>query len=341
MATYKVPQDVEAEDKLLGPFSFRQCMYLLIVLASCAIAWVLLQLFLPLVILPLPFILFFGALALPLRKDQPMETYLAAIISFYLKPRQRLWQPDGIQSFIEITVPKIVEDHSAKDITQFEADRRLSYLADIVDSQGWAVRSNTENSRYQSSMNQDYYNEAQRVEDVFDTSTRESHNLDQRISTTQQRSRNDTIARMKQPIQPQPQQQTPPQQFQRPPQQQPQQPVQRQQNPQVLPTPQPRAQAQATQPQIQPQPQPTTQPTPQLTINPYPSMQQSVLQPMGQRSNPQPNPAQSTSDNTPSPDIINLANNSDLSIETIAHEAKRIESKEAKRADSEVSISLH
>ena len=30
MAQYKVPQDVEADDKLLGPFSFRQFVYLLI-----------------------------------------------------------------------------------------------------------------------------------------------------------------------------------------------------------------------------------------------------------------------------------------------------------------------
>ena len=31
MAVYKVPQDVEADDKLIGPFSFRQFIYLLIV----------------------------------------------------------------------------------------------------------------------------------------------------------------------------------------------------------------------------------------------------------------------------------------------------------------------
>ena len=30
MAQYKVPQDVEADDKLIGPFSFRQFVYLLI-----------------------------------------------------------------------------------------------------------------------------------------------------------------------------------------------------------------------------------------------------------------------------------------------------------------------
>ena len=100
MAVYKVAQDVEAEDKLLGPFSFRQFIYLIIVVIAIALAWGLSRLFIPLAIIPLPIILFFGALALPLRKDQPMEIYLAAILSFYLKPRKRLWIPDGIEQLV-------------------------------------------------------------------------------------------------------------------------------------------------------------------------------------------------------------------------------------------------
>ena len=66
MAVYKVPQDVEADDKLIGPFSFRQFIYLIIVALSIAAAWGLGQLFIPLAIIPLPLIIFFGALALPL-----------------------------------------------------------------------------------------------------------------------------------------------------------------------------------------------------------------------------------------------------------------------------------
>ena len=72
MAVYKVPQDVEAEDKLIGPFSFRQFIYLIIALIAIALGWGLSQLFIPLAIIPLPIVVFFGALALPLRKDQPM-----------------------------------------------------------------------------------------------------------------------------------------------------------------------------------------------------------------------------------------------------------------------------
>ena len=38
MAQYKVPQDVEADDKLIGPFSFRQFVYLLIAGGGIALA---------------------------------------------------------------------------------------------------------------------------------------------------------------------------------------------------------------------------------------------------------------------------------------------------------------
>jgi hypothetical protein len=162
MAVYKVPQDVEAEDKLLGPFSFRQFIYLMIAAVSIALAWGLGTLFIPLAIIPLPAIIFFGALALPLKKDQPMEVYLAAVLSFYLKPRKRLWQPDGITSLVEVTAPKEVEIQRTKDITGSEADKRFSYLAELVDSQGWAVRGTT-NPEPNSSMVGDIYYEASRL----------------------------------------------------------------------------------------------------------------------------------------------------------------------------------
>ena len=88
MSVYKVPQDVEAEDKLLGPFSFRQFVFLIIAVIGIAIAYGLSTILLPLAIIPVPIILFFGALALPLKKDQPMEVYLAAVISFYAKTKK-------------------------------------------------------------------------------------------------------------------------------------------------------------------------------------------------------------------------------------------------------------
>ncbi|MBQ5812301.1 PrgI family protein [Candidatus Saccharibacteria bacterium] len=140
MAQYKVPQDVEADDKLLGPFSFRQFVYLLIAGFLIAIAVGLFQIFPLLAFIPLPPILLFAALALPLKKDQPMETYLAAVASYYLKPRNRIWTPGQRESTIKITAPKIVEESRKRDITGEEATHRLSFLADIVDTEGYAIK---------------------------------------------------------------------------------------------------------------------------------------------------------------------------------------------------------
>ncbi len=320
MAVYKVPQDVEADDKLLGPFSFRQFVYLIIVAISIGVAWGLSQLFILLAILPLPLILFFGALALPLKKDQPMEIYRAALVSFYLTPRKRLWDPDGQQALVQITVPKVVEAHRTKDLSQDEAERRLSYLADIVDSQGWAVRGVAAPN---SSMNTDVFYEAQQAEDILDNSTRTAHQIENQLDQSSNRHREELIARMRQP------------------QVQPASPI-------APPIQDPYA---SLSPQPQSQPQPNA-PDPQVTFNPYPSMQQSVIQPLSARQapstqaaplqpqSPPPNTPQTTSPAMPSPDIINLANNPDLSIETISREANRIKQKEGLPSD-EVVISLH
>ena len=142
MATYKVPQDVEAEDSLLGPFTFRQFVYLLIAAIAGALAAALFQIFPLLAILPLPVVIFFLILALPLKKDQPMETYLAAIVSFYMKPNKRFWRPGQGETTIQITAPKIVEKSRTRDISEEEASHRLSFLSNLVDSEGYAIRGN-------------------------------------------------------------------------------------------------------------------------------------------------------------------------------------------------------
>ncbi len=184
MSVYKVPQDVEADDKLLGPFNFRQFIYLIIVAGCVALDIFLWGIFPGLIIIPLPFIIFFGALALPLRKDQPMETYLAAIVSFYVKPNKRYWQPDGIEHLIQISAPIKKEENLTKDISQNEASRRLSYLADIVDTEGWAIKHSI--APVNTTVREEYSNEARSAEDMFDDS-RVSSNVDNLLSQHDQR----------------------------------------------------------------------------------------------------------------------------------------------------------
>lgn len=164
MAQYKVPQDVEADDKLIGPFSFRQFVYLLVAAGLIALAVGLFQIFPLLAIIPVPFILLLGALALPLKKDQPMETYLAALVSYFLKPRTRIWVPGQSNSIITVTAPKRVEEARTRDITGEEATNRLSFLAGIVDTKGYAIKGFNS-----STLNDDILAETYATNDMFET----------------------------------------------------------------------------------------------------------------------------------------------------------------------------
>ncbi|HTE57653.1 MAG TPA: PrgI family protein [Verrucomicrobiae bacterium] len=140
MATYKVIQDIEAEDKLLGPFSLRQFIYLLIVAVTMFLGYKLSSASVLLIIPLLPIIIFFALLAAPFGRDQSSEVWLLAKIRFFIKPRKRIWNQDGIQQLVTITAPKKIEAPRTKNLTQTEVKSRLQALASTIDTRGWAVK---------------------------------------------------------------------------------------------------------------------------------------------------------------------------------------------------------
>jgi hypothetical protein len=146
MAVYKVIQDVEAEDKLVGPFSLKAFVYLGVALVLSYIDLRLVMSGIPIVVkLPLFIVLFlpailFGTLASPLGRDQPTEFWLLAHIRYLLKPRTRIWSQTGLSHLVTITAPKKLDTNLLKTFTQDEAQSRLKALANTLDSRGWAVK---------------------------------------------------------------------------------------------------------------------------------------------------------------------------------------------------------
>lgn len=186
----------------------------------------------------------------------------------------------------------------------------------------------------------DAYYEAQQTEDVLDSQGGVSQSFESMITQADEKRHQDMMSRM-----------------------------QHANDAPVAQQPFPAAQPPAQPPQIQrfpvadpytvlPQPPaPSEDAAPEY--NPYPNaIHQSVIQPLEQESQlaadlvaptpaapaPEPEieekPAPTTSEKPISPDIINLANNTDLSIETIQREANRIQHK-AEEDEGEVFISLH
>ncbi len=292
MAQYKVPQDVEAEDKLIGWLSFRQLIYAGIAAGSAAITFFGFSVFPPLIIVTLPITVIFGILTLPLRKDQPLETYLLAVIRFYLKPKFRKWDPDGVNNYVDIVTP-VQEQHSlAKEYGPEGAQERLDYLAKIMDSRGWAYKQ-ADGAPATTNLTADAAAEATTAVDVLDDRTSVSQSFKNLIQN-QDRERQNVMSRIKQ---------------------------------QVSTAAPVRPSNISTEPGTVPGDQGVAHPT----FNPYPaSMHQKVILPGGVKPVKSVSKASSTTMPPPvSPAIIRLATNSDnLTVSAIANEAKRLEGKE-------------
>lgn len=140
MATYKVPQDVEAEDKLIAFLSLKQFIFVLIMFASFWMCWVLGRVNILLGLLPLPIAAVTGVLGLYQRKDQPVEVYLASWLRFKFKPRTRKWDQEGLEERVIINAPKVVEHHYTKGFSQEQVSSHLSQLSSMLDSRGWASK---------------------------------------------------------------------------------------------------------------------------------------------------------------------------------------------------------
>ncbi len=141
MAQYKVLQDIEAEDKFVGPLTLKQFVFLGMTALCIYIsffAWSKGVWFVGLILLP--FILVGGFLGFPWGRDQPTEIWLLAKLRFLLKPRRRIWDQTGMSELVKITVPKRVIQNFSDNLTQSEVRSRLQALAETIDSRGWAVK---------------------------------------------------------------------------------------------------------------------------------------------------------------------------------------------------------
>lgn len=331
MAVHTVPQDVETDDKILGPFNIRQFIYLIIVAALIGVGYLLAQIFIGLIVIVIPPAIFLLVLALPIKKDQPMETYLAAKISFLFKNNKRIWMPGQSETTIEIAAPKKVEEDRTKGFSQAEAMRRLSFLADIVDTEGYAIKGNNPNLPF----NDEIYAEADSIVDIYDAD--KSTNLNNTLDSNNASRHQALVEQMRNAID--------------------NSHNLKAQNASIshsTPTqpsvasfgPTTAEPAQKKEPVL---PSTTFSKVPQLPSAPdYYETTQEKFNPVNVPAAPAPaQPSAPEEQQSPapaptnSPDMVNLANNENLSVETIAKEANRISQKQNNSSDGEVYISLH
>jgi hypothetical protein len=319
MAQYTVIQDIEAEDKFLGPLTLRQFIFAAITVILLYLSFLLITKNLwPATIVLLPPAFVSGFLAFPWGRDQPTEIWLLARIRFLLKPHRRIWDQSGLKELVTITAPKKVEETLTNGLDQTQVQSRLQALAHTLDTRGWVVKGAGTNmtqafgagstdrlvtpvSLPTATLSVDT------ADDVLDMQSPVAKHMDELVRANDQAHRQAVLEQMEQ----------------------------------IRVNP---AQAPAVAPAANPAQQPITAAEPPLPPLPHMANHAAaygnthILQPAGSQAatTPAPKPASTPMPQAPKPAILGLASNDDLSVATIARQANKAELS----GDNEVVISL-
>lgn len=99
---FEVPQFIEIEDKIIGPLTWRQFIYL----AGAGGILIILYLTVPfifIIIIGLPFTALAAALAFHKVNNRPLSIFLESSINYLTKTKLYLWKREETQAIIEKT----------------------------------------------------------------------------------------------------------------------------------------------------------------------------------------------------------------------------------------------
>jgi hypothetical protein len=135
LASYKVPQNIDMEDRIVGPLTMLQFVYLLIGGMIVYVSWMLFDLAL-FTIIAVPVGFFTLCMAFLKVQDQPFPKFIAATLLFLTKPKARVWQKEPTMSHLNIVAKSLSAPHEQSD-DHTPLDRsQLQNLASVLDSGG-------------------------------------------------------------------------------------------------------------------------------------------------------------------------------------------------------------
>ncbi|HEY8108911.1 MAG TPA: PrgI family protein [Patescibacteria group bacterium] len=139
-SSYKIPQNVELEDKIIGPFTLKQFLYLLagglVTFVSFNTVYTVSQAaFFVTAFFTWTFVTAFVFIK---PYDQPFLKFITSFVSFSTRPSRRAWK--RLPTLAEIKLedrqapPKVVRDEPSDD----EVRSKLAKLAHVIDARGWS-----------------------------------------------------------------------------------------------------------------------------------------------------------------------------------------------------------
>lgn len=129
---FQVPQNIDLEDKIVGPLTLIQFLYLLSGGVICYLLFLTLKGSAVFWVLGIPIALFALALAFLKIQDQPLSYFVKAGLIYLSRPKIRLWQRQGlapqvILAPVKKAAPKVIIPKKKIEKSELE---KLAYSLD-------------------------------------------------------------------------------------------------------------------------------------------------------------------------------------------------------------------
>lgn len=99
---FEVPQFIEVEDRIIGPFTWKQFVYLAGGIGTLVVLYLTVP-FMIFVVLGLPIGALAGSLAFHRVNNRPFSIFLEAIFNYITKSRLYIWRKDTVQTVTQKT----------------------------------------------------------------------------------------------------------------------------------------------------------------------------------------------------------------------------------------------
>ena len=139
-SSYKIPQNVELEDKIIGPFTLKQFLYMLggglVTFVSFSTVYTVSQAaFFLIMFFTWTFV---GAFVFVKPYDQPFLKFVTSFVSFSTRPSRRAWKRLPTLGEIKLEEHQAPPQVTKEEPTDEEVRSKLSKLAHVIDARGWS-----------------------------------------------------------------------------------------------------------------------------------------------------------------------------------------------------------
>lgn len=105
---YRVPQNIDMEDKIIGPLTMAQFLSVMIGGMVIYVAFITLAVSAPWLfwLISIPVGLFTVVFSFMKVQDQPFPKFLTSVLLYLVRPKVRIWQKDALTSHLTVVTKK-------------------------------------------------------------------------------------------------------------------------------------------------------------------------------------------------------------------------------------------